>query len=59
MPPIGSLILASDLMTLPEGASLPTALEVAIRDGRIQRGHRVLLLGTGAGLSIGGITLEY
>lgn len=40
-------------------ASLPTALDVAIRDGRIQRGHRVLLLGTGAGLSIGGIILEY
>jgi 3-oxoacyl-[acyl-carrier-protein] synthase-3 len=40
-------------------ASLPTALDVAIRDGRIQRGHRVLLLGSGAGLSIGGIILEY
>jgi 3-oxoacyl-[acyl-carrier-protein] synthase-3 len=40
-------------------ASLPTALDVAIRDGRIQRGHRVLLLGTGAGVSIGGLILEY
>lgn len=40
-------------------ASLPTALDVAIRDGRIQRGQRVLLLGTGAGVSIGGILLEY
>lgn len=40
-------------------ASLPTALDVAIRDGRIQRGHRLLLLGTGAGLSLGGMVLEY
>ncbi|WP_019447846.1 beta-ketoacyl-ACP synthase III [Cupriavidus sp. BIS7] len=40
-------------------ASLPTALDVAIRDGRIQRGQRLLLLGTGAGLSLGGMVLEY
>jgi 3-oxoacyl-[acyl-carrier-protein] synthase-3 len=40
-------------------ASLPTALDIAIRDGRIRRGHRVLLLGTGAGLSLGGMVLEY
>ncbi len=40
-------------------ASLPTALDIAIRDGRIQRGQRILLLGTGAGLSIGGVILEY
>ena len=40
-------------------ASLPTALDIAIRDGRIQRGQTVLLLGTGAGLSLGGVVLEY
>jgi 3-oxoacyl-[acyl-carrier-protein] synthase III len=40
-------------------ASLPTALDIAIRDGRIQRGQKLLLLGTGAGLSLGGIVLEY
>lgn len=40
-------------------ASLPTALDIAIRDGRIQRGQRVLLLGTGAGLAVGGMILEY
>ena len=40
-------------------ASLPTALDIAIRDGRIKRGQKVLLLGTGAGLSIGGVILEY
>ncbi len=40
-------------------ASLPTALDIAIRDGRIQRGDKLLLLGTGAGLSLGGMVLEY
>jgi len=40
-------------------ASLPTALDIAIRDGRIRRGDKVLLLGTGAGLSLGGAVLEY
>lgn len=40
-------------------ASLPTALDLAIRDGRIQRGQRLLLLGTGAGLSLGGAVVVY
>lgn len=40
-------------------ASLPTALDIAIRDGRIRRGQYILLLGTGAGLSLGGIVLKY
>ncbi len=40
-------------------ASLPTALDIAIRDGRIQRGQRLLLLGTGSGLSLGGVVMEY
>lgn len=40
-------------------ASLPTALDIAIRDGRIQRGHKLLLIGTGAGLSLGGVVMEF
>lgn len=40
-------------------ASLPTALDIAIRDGRIQRGHQLMLIGTGAGLSMGGAVLEF
>jgi|SRR5690606_3694362 3-oxoacyl-[acyl-carrier-protein] synthase-3 len=39
-------------------ASLPTALDIGLRDGRIDAGQRVLLLGTGAGLSLGGMLLE-
>lgn len=40
-------------------ASLPTALYEAITSERLQRGDKVLLLGTAAGLSIGGMILEY
>lgn len=40
-------------------ASLPTALDIGIRDGRIKRGQLLLLIGTGAGLSMGGVVMEY
>lgn len=40
-------------------ASIPMALHVAIQEKRIERGDKVLLLGTSAGFSIGGIALEY
>jgi 3-oxoacyl-[acyl-carrier-protein] synthase-3 len=40
-------------------ASIPMALHEAIRQGRLKRGDRILLLGTAAGLSLGGIVLEY
>lgn len=41
------------------GASLPSALHAAVESGRLQRGDRALLLGTGAGLSMGGVLLCY
>ena len=40
-------------------ASIPLALHEAIVQKRVERGDRVLLLGTSAGLSLGGIVLEY
>jgi len=40
-------------------ASIPVTLYEVIREGRIARGDRVLLIGAGAGLSIGGILLIY
>jgi 3-oxoacyl-[acyl-carrier-protein] synthase III len=40
-------------------ASLPNALYEAIKQGRLARGDKALLLGTGAGLSLGGIILTY
>jgi 3-oxoacyl-[acyl-carrier-protein] synthase-3 len=41
------------------GASLPTALHFAIHRHGLQRGQKALILGTGAGVSIGGIVFEF
>lgn len=41
------------------GASLPTALHMGISSKKINRGDKVMLLGTGAGLTIGGMILTY
>lgn len=40
-------------------ASIPMALSVALEEGRITRGDTVLLLGTGAGLSVGAALLRW
>ncbi|PWD49805.1 ketoacyl-ACP synthase III [Serinibacter arcticus] len=40
-------------------ASLPSALDHAIRSGRLERGATVLLLGTGAGLTLAATALRY
>lgn len=41
------------------GASLPTALHEAIVSGRLVRGQTALLIGTGAGVQMGGVVLRY
>ncbi|WP_427051072.1 beta-ketoacyl-ACP synthase III [Paenibacillus sp. TC-CSREp1] len=40
-------------------ASIPMGLHEAIRQQRIQRGDRILMIGTAAGLSLGGLILDY
>lgn len=40
-------------------ASIPLALAEAVAQGRIQRGMRVLLVGTGAGLTLGALALTF
>ncbi|MBA3825699.1 MAG: beta-ketoacyl-ACP synthase 3 [Ktedonobacterales bacterium] len=40
-------------------ASIPLTLAEAVNGGRIQRGDRVLLVGTGAGLTLGALALTY
>ena len=39
-------------------ASIPTALDIAWRQGRIARGTKLLMLGTSAGVSFGGMAIE-
>lgn len=40
-------------------ASIPLALAEAVEAGRIQRGHNVFLVGSGAGLTLGAMALTY
>jgi 3-oxoacyl-[acyl-carrier-protein] synthase-3 len=40
-------------------ASLPSALDAAIASGRLQRGDTALLIGSAAGISLGGAVLRY
>lgn len=40
-------------------ASIPMGIHEAIVQGKIQRGDRILLMGTAAGLSLGGMVLDY
>ncbi|MEZ6003608.1 MAG: ketoacyl-ACP synthase III [Planctomycetota bacterium] len=40
-------------------ASIPLALYEAVQSGRLQRGQRALLVGTSAGLTLGGAVLVY
>ncbi len=41
------------------GASIPSTLYAAVRAGTIKRGTRFMLVGTGAGLSLGGAVMTY
>jgi len=40
-------------------ASVPLALDAAVRDGRIQPDHLVLLQGVGGGMTWGSVLLRY
>jgi len=40
-------------------ASVPLALDAAIRDGRIQRGQKLLLEGVGGGFTWGAALLQF
>ncbi|BBF86460.1 3-oxoacyl-[acyl-carrier-protein] synthase, KASIII [Aquitalea magnusonii] len=52
------------IVTLPQqgntsAASIPLALDHAVRDGRIQRGQTILLEGIGGGFAWGAVLLQY
>ena len=40
-------------------ASIPLALDAAVRDGRVQRGQKILLEGVGGGFTWGAVLLEF
>ena len=41
------------------GSSIPSTLYEAVKTGRLQRGTRMMMVGTGAGLSLGGAVMTY
>ncbi|MCK9260080.1 MAG: beta-ketoacyl-ACP synthase III [Azoarcus sp.] len=40
-------------------ASIPLALDLAVRDGRIQRGHRIVIEGVGGGFTWGAALIDF
>jgi len=57
--PADKIVVTLDRYGNCVAASLPLTLYEAIKTGKLERGDEVLLVGTGAGLSIGGVILIY
>jgi 3-oxoacyl-[acyl-carrier-protein] synthase-3 len=56
--PLDKLVVTVDEHGNTSAASVPLALDAAVRAGRIQRGHTVLLEGVGGGFTWGAVLLE-
>ena len=52
------LIVTVDRHGNTSAASVPLALDVAIRDGRIKPGHKIMLQGVGGGFTWGASLVE-
>jgi 3-oxoacyl-[acyl-carrier-protein] synthase-3 len=57
--PDAKCIVTVDRHANTSAASVPLALDVAVRDGRVRRGHHVLLQGVGGGFTWGSILLRF
>ena len=57
--PSNKVVVTVDQHANTSAASVPLALDVAVRDGRIQRGQQVLLQGVGGGFTWGSVLLTY
>jgi 3-oxoacyl-[acyl-carrier-protein] synthase-3 len=57
--PMDRVVVTVDVHGNTSAASVPLALDVAVRDGRIQRGQRLLLEAFGAGFTWGSAYLVY
>ena len=57
--PVEKVIATVGLHGNTSAASIPLALDLAVRDGRIQRGHKILLEGVGGGFTWGAALLEF
>jgi 3-oxoacyl-[acyl-carrier-protein] synthase-3 len=57
--PESKCIVTVDRHANTSAASIPLALDVAVRDGRVHAGHTVLLQGVGGGFTWGSVLLKY
>jgi len=57
--PDSKVVTTVDRHANTSAASIPLALDEAVRDGRLQPGHRVLLLGVGGGFTWGSVFLVW
>ena len=57
--PESKCIVTVDRHANTSAASVPLALDVAVRDGRVRPGHHVLLQGVGGGFTWGSVLLRY
>ncbi|MEO8411877.1 MAG: beta-ketoacyl-ACP synthase 3, partial [Propionivibrio sp.] len=53
------VIVTVDAHGNTSAASIPLALDVAVRDGRVRRGQKILLEGVGGGFTWGAVLLEF
>jgi len=57
--PMDKVIVTVDRHGNTSAASVPLALDAAVRDGRIQRGQKIMLEGVGGGFTWGAVLLEF
>jgi 3-oxoacyl-[acyl-carrier-protein] synthase-3 len=56
--PAAKVVVTVDRHGNTSAASVPLALDLALRDGRIKRGHKVMLQGVGGGFTWGASLVE-
>jgi len=57
--PPGKVISTVDLHANTSAASIPLALDVAVRDGRIRAGQHLMLVGVGGGFTWGSVFVRW
>lgn len=57
--PLEKVISAVDVHANTSAASIPLALDVAVRDGRIRRGQQLMLVGVGGGFTWGSVFVRW
>ena len=57
--PLDKLVVTVDEHGNTSAASIPLALDVAVRGGQVKRGDTVMLEGVGGGFTWGAVLLDY